>query len=207
MAIYKFRIICLLIPVLLFFHSSYAQFTDDFSDGNFTTNPVWQGDTSHFTINAGKQLQSNATSSGTIYLSTLNQKVLDAEWQFWINLKFNPSDQNYVKIYLSSDNANLSGSLNGYFIRIGETLALDGIDLYRQNGTTVTPLINGIDAHGAINPVLRIKVIHRSNGDWELYSDITGNNNFNVEGTANDNSFSTLNYFKVSYKLLMTLHM
>jgi len=197
MADNRLRIICFLIPFLFLSHTSFSQFSDNFTDGNFTTNPVWQGSTSFFTVNTSKQLQSNGTGTDSIFLSTPNQKLLDAEWNFWVKLNFSPSDQNFVKIYLSSDHADLTGSLNGYFIRIGETLAMDGIDLYRQDGTVITPLINGVDAHGAVKPVLRIKVIHRANGDWELYSDTTGNSNFKTEGIANDNSISTSAYFGV----------
>jgi hypothetical protein len=190
-------IIFFLIPFLFTFHASFAQFADNFSDGDFTLNPVWQGSTSNFIINSSKQLQSKDTNANSTYLSTPNKKITDAEWQFWIRLNFSPSVSNYVKIYLVSDNADLTGSLNGYFIRIGENGTLDGIDLYRQNGTIVTTLINGIDAHGASKPQLRIKVIHRTNGDWELYSDTTGNNNFKSEGFANDNTITTTDYFGV----------
>jgi hypothetical protein len=197
MTVNRFLISYFLIPFLLFSHYSFAQFSDNFTDGDFTSNPVWQGSTSFFTINGSKQLQSKDTNVNSTYLSTPNKKIIDAEWQFWVRLNFSPSNSNFVKIYLSSDNADLTASLNGYFIRIGETGSLDGIDLYRQNGTVVTTLINGIDAHGAVKPQLRIKVIHRTNGDWELYSDTTGSTNFKAEGIANDNSITTSDYFGV----------
>ena len=197
MAVNNFRIISLLITLLIFFNSCLAQVSDNFTDGDFTTNPSWVGNTTLFSINSNKQLQSNSTGADTITLSTPNKKMLDAEWQFWVNLKLSPSNSNFIKIYLCSDNADLTGSLNGYYLRIGETGALDGIDLYMQTGTVSSRLINGIDAHAAVNPILKIKVIHRSNGDWELYSDTTGNNNFKSEGTANDNSITTTDYFGV----------
>ena len=36
-------------------------------------------------------------------------------------MNFNPSNANYTDIYLVSDNPVLTGSLNGYFVRLGNT--------------------------------------------------------------------------------------
>jgi hypothetical protein len=193
----RFSISLFFILLLFRVHTTFAQFSDNFTDGNFTLNPAWQGSTQFFTINSSKQLQSNGSGSDTIFLVTPSQKLIDAEWQFWLRMNFSPSNQNYIKIYLASDQADLTGNLNGYFIRIGENLSLDGIDLFRQEGAVITPLINGTDGHGAIKPLLRIKVIHRANGDWELYSDTTGGSNFVSEGIANDNIINTSDYFGI----------
>jgi hypothetical protein len=111
----------------------------DFSDNDFTSNPVWDGDQSKFQINGSQQLQLNgASATDTAYLYTANSQVQNTEWNFWVNLKFQPSTQNQLRVYLVSDQQNLYGSLNGYFIQIGETGSNDSVKLYRQDGAVVT---------------------------------------------------------------------
>ena len=48
-------LIFLLIPLVL-----KAQVRDDFSDGNFTSDPAWSGDTAAFEINSLNQLHLNS---------------------------------------------------------------------------------------------------------------------------------------------------
>ena len=64
----KRRILILLVCLRLC--AVQAQVTDDFSDGDFTQNPVWVGDDSLFQINTAKQLQSKATGARDIHLAT-----------------------------------------------------------------------------------------------------------------------------------------
>ena len=47
----------------------FAQVTDDFSDGDFTGNPVWSGSASQFIVNSAKQLQLSNTVAGQSFLS------------------------------------------------------------------------------------------------------------------------------------------
>jgi hypothetical protein len=177
--------------ILIPFHLS-AQFTDNFSDGNFTANPVWEGSTNLFTINAQSQLQSNGpNATSVIYLSTASTRSQNTEWNFLVKLAFNPTSSNYTRIYLMSDQTNLSGSLNGYYIRIGEDGSADGVDLYRQNGTTHTKIIDGIAGRVATTPLVRVRVTLDYDGNWSVFSDNTGNNNFIQEGIISDNTVTT----------------
>ena len=179
---------------------SFAQINDDFSDGDFSTNPVWIGNTGSFSINAGYQLQLDTHGSGVKFLATKNTLIQNIEWNFWLKLDFDPSSNNQLRIYLTSDEKDLTKPLNGYFIKVGENLARDGIDLYRQEGSDETLIIDGMDAHAAKKPELRIKVLHKTNGNWELYSDTLGSKNFALEGISLDTTIKTTSFFGVHCK-------
>ncbi len=176
-----------------------AQLLDDFSDGDFTASPVWQGDAAHFTVNAARQLQSNGpNATSVIYLSTPNTQCSGTEWQFSVSLNFAPSNASHVRIYLISDQANLKGNLNGYYIRVGEDGTADGVDLFRQSGSTHTKIIDGIAGRAAINPNLGIKVIRDAAGNWQLFSDNSGGTSFAPEGSVADATFTSTAFSGVS---------
>jgi hypothetical protein len=118
-----------------------SQVYDNFSDGNFTVNPVWTGDTSQFQITSSSAvppemkpaLQLNSEGSDTSFLVVANTMMNNTEWQFWIKLSFNTSANNFARVYLVSDQQNLEGNLNGYFVEIGG--AEDSIAFCRQTGS------------------------------------------------------------------------
>jgi hypothetical protein len=180
---------------------SRAQITDAFSDGDFTNTPSWSGDASEYLVNAGFQLQLNGTVADTSYLSFPSPYISNAEWQFWIRLQFAPSDNNNARVYLVSDVANLEGSVNGYYVRMGENGSFDSVDLWEQSGTTHTKIIDGINAHcAASNNVLRVRVVRDAAGNWDLYSDTLGGTNFQLEGSTTDNTHTSCNFFGVFSK-------
>ncbi|HEX8577101.1 MAG TPA: hypothetical protein VF677_12475, partial [Flavobacterium sp.] len=90
-------------------------------------------------------MRSNSTTANSnFYLSTANTLATNCQWEFWVNLQFNPSSANYVDVYLTSDQANLqSANINGYFVKIGNTN--DEVALYKRSGVAVTKLIDGGD--------------------------------------------------------------
>src|SRR5438105_3710542 len=97
----KKLLIC--IAALFVVFNTYAQLTENFSDGDFTTNPVWIGGTADWAVNASFQLQSNNTVvNSTYYLSTDNTKATTAQWDFFCQLSFNPSSANYVDVFLTA---------------------------------------------------------------------------------------------------------
>ena len=123
----KSNLLFLLLSVFSF--SAFAQFQDDFFDGNFDQNPQWFGDIANFQINANNELQLNAPSSGTSQLYVNAPTADSTVWEFYLNMDFSPSSGNRLKVYLSSDNTDFSASVNGYFIQIGESGSNDAIEL------------------------------------------------------------------------------
>ncbi len=188
----------LILSGLMFGLNSHAQVIDDFTDGNSNTNPIWLGDDSLFFVNANFQLQSKGTigSSKEISLATESKQNFGGEWSCWLRFAFNPSTQNYCRYYLCSDQANLKGALNGYYVQLGgSTGNADTISLYKQNGLNRTRLIAG--RAGTIvktNNVLQLKILCDSLGNWQLYSDTSALDNYILEGNAFDNTFTTSLY-------------
>jgi hypothetical protein len=174
-----------------------AQVADDFSDGNFTSYPAWIGDTSLFTINYGSAippemkpaLQLDAVGSDTAILYLPNVLIQNTQWLWWLKLSFNTSANNFARIYLVSDQADLSDSLNGYFIQVGG--ADDSVGLYRQTGTNIEKLLTVDMAYtGNSSNVLRIKVLHFADGLWQIFTDPSGGYDFQDGGSVFDAGFS-----------------
>ena len=69
----------LILLILLITKSLQAQiFEDGFSDGNFTTNPIWSGNDSSFivsTLNGNALLRLNDNKASTSYLSTTSTGI------------------------------------------------------------------------------------------------------------------------------------
>lgn len=195
----QLRIICT--GALLLYQSSipvFAQFTDDFSDGDFVINPTWKGDTADFKVNSENSLQLNAPEiSSSSYLYTSSSAIENATWFFHISTDFNPSSANYADVYLVSDNV-AADSSNGYFVRIGNTD--DEVSLYRQDGgrSDKTEIIDGKDDVVDKSDVdIYVKVTRDKKGNWSLLTKPKDKEEFIPEGTAFDNTYLSSTYFGV----------
>ncbi len=166
---------------------SMAQFMDDFSDGNFTSNPTWTGDAVNFEVDGSQKLHLNAPAeSDTSYLSVASGAINDATWEFLVEMDFNPSSSNLTRVYLVSNNADLTGNLNGYYVRLGGETQ-DRISLYRQDGTSSSQLLTSADGLLSTDPSgARVRVTRTATADWELLADTSGGSTFTSIGTVND---------------------
>ena len=99
------RIIIILLLALPGF--CLAQINDDFSDFEFSSSPTWVGDIDSFSAATGILSSNGPAASAVIYLSTSNTMIDNTEWHFKMNLDFNPSTTNFVKVFLVSNNSNL----------------------------------------------------------------------------------------------------
>ncbi len=161
-----------------------AQLTDDFSDGNFTVDPAWSGNSDRFRINGDHQLQLFADGSGTAMLATASQLIDSTEWLFYIKLTFSPSSNNFTRIYLVSDQADLAGTLNGIYLQFGESGTGDAPELFRQEGTTSYSICRGTDGSIAQPFSLNIKVTHASDGSWTIFSAPAGSDAYHLQATG-----------------------
>ncbi|WP_338790137.1 lamin tail domain-containing protein [Bernardetia sp. MNP-M8] len=189
---------------------AFSQLTDDFSDGNFTANPTWTGAnsvnaTTGFVVNGSNRLQTDIPSGGSgtrfAYLSTpitLDLATTNYEWNFEVQLTFSspnpPNTTNKAKIYLFSDQNNLSNSLNGYFIEIA-----DQVTLQKHVGTTesILPLSNGTVTPISSPVSVNIRVVYiadsGSGGSWLVYA-----NNI-LQGEATETATFAANHFGILY--------
>jgi lamin tail-like protein/CHU domain-containing protein len=185
---------------LLSFLSSFSQVTDNFSDGNFSSDPVWNGNADQFIVNTSLQLQLSAEGSGESYLSTINHSINDVEWQFWAKLSFSPSANNNARVYLISDKENLNDSLNAYFLQLGEAGAEDAIELFRQSGTETFSICRASEGLISSSFEIRVKVQRDVSGNWKIYADYQGGDSFQFQTEGTDNTFSSTNFFGVFCK-------
>jgi hypothetical protein len=165
---------------------------ESFTDGDLNSNPTWFGETGDFIINTDLQLQLFTTTpaADTSYLVTPLWLTLDSiEWQMYIKLGFDPSDNNFSRFYLMSDNENLKNALNGYYLKFGENGSSDAVQLFYQNGTTITSVCRAIDGQIAYSPAVRVKVVRTMAGLWKLFVDPTGGSSFELQAQGIETSF------------------
>ncbi len=177
----KFRIFAALFAAVLPLLSP-AQVSDDFSDGNFTENPEWSGNTDLFTVAAypldetNLMLRSNSPGQAVYYLSTPSFIATETSWEFFVNARFSLSGANFIDAYLVADNADLNAVENGYFIRIGRTQR--DITFWKKSDGSDEMLIDGPDNmvnSGTNNPV-NMRITRNADGFWTVQADpgVTG---------------------------------
>lgn len=199
---YTMRFFALLWCLTLVFKLN-AQVSDNFTDGDYSTNPSWTPSSpTDFTVSAGQLKSANTTSNSSFYISTTNTISANCTWEFWVNLQFATSGSNYVDVYLTSDNSNLLASnINGYFVRIGNTS--DDICLYKSTAGTNTVIIDGANStvSSSSNNLIKVKVTRTSANLFTLERDLSGSGSSYVsEGSITDNTFSSSAFFGIVIK-------
>lgn len=183
------RYLLTLLLLLASFHAK-SQLVEDFSDGDFTNNPSWQGQSGKFQVVSEALQLNNAPISDEAYLTTEALTKDSTFWSFRVQLDFAPSANNRVRVYLVTNSLNLNGPLDGYFVQIGETGSQDGVDLYRQDGSNITRIIDGMPATAANNPDFLVEVIRNKQGEWSLWIDSAASGNLQWQGQAIDTTYN-----------------
>lgn len=165
-----------------------AQVSEDFSDGDFSANPSWSGTASDYIINTSFQLQLNNTVGATSYLSTAHglSDLDNKEWRFWTKQTFSSSGSNYGRVYLTASNPDLSSDPDGFYLLFGEALSDDAVRLFKVQSGLHTEILNGPLAQIAASFTMGVKVVRDNSGNWDLYLDDTGGENFILAASAND---------------------
>ncbi len=177
-----------------------AQFTENFSDGDFTINPAWVGGTTDWIVNPGFQLQSNnSIVNSSYYLSTQSSLATTAQWEFFCKLSFNPSSTNYIDVFLTASMSDiLQPATTGYFVRMGGTD--DEISLYRKDNGTISKIIDGVNGIlNSSNNDIKIKVVRDATNQWLLTRDLNATGSFN-EGNATDATYLSSAFFSILVK-------
>ncbi|MDR2083384.1 MAG: lamin tail domain-containing protein [Bacteroidales bacterium] len=158
--------ILLFIALVNFVH---AQFNDNFDDGNFALEPQWQGHPHLFCINDDNVLQLCAENENEAFLFTENKMLNKTEWNFNINLRFSPSANNFLIVWLVADTLIPELISKGYYLKFGEAGQNDAIELYSYSNSEHIKILRGVDANIASSFNKDIK-IENDNGKWTLFS-------------------------------------
>ena len=182
---------------------SIAQLSDDFSDGDLLS-PDWQGQTSLFSVTNGELQLTDVNYEGSptaIYLDAPTSLGELTTWSFLVRLDFSPSSSNFARIYLSSNAADISGSLQGYYLQIGGISGSDdALVLYRQDGEggdrelILSGLTGGVGADPAI---ARVEITRSTSGEWSLWADYSGGDDLQLQGVATDDTFNIGQFFGI----------
>ncbi|MDR0507025.1 MAG: lamin tail domain-containing protein [Dysgonamonadaceae bacterium] len=180
----------------------FSQFSDNFSDGLFTNitgnrNVEWTGDVGDFIVNSNKQLQLSATGKGPSQLRTSFSALKNASWEFYVKMDFEPTTANYARIYLASDEEDLKGELNGFFVRIGHSdknICL----MASQKGKDNQILIKGTEKRlNSSSNAVKIKATLNENGNLNLYSQLESENDFTLEGSCTITNLPVSRWFGI----------
>lgn len=143
----------------------------------------WFGDTAYFFPEGGMLRLEGPQESSTLYFATQNNLCDSTEWNFEVELGFNPSSTNFVRIYLMSDVDDLKSPLNGYFVQLGQSGGKNNIQIFRQQGTFSTLIFSGFSMFNAAKGLaVRVRIKRLSNSVWQVFSGVPGAYSWKQEG-------------------------
>ncbi len=182
----------------------YSQVTENWTRVSLNESPQWIGKSDMFFVNTElNRLDLRAPEeSSSAFLFTTSESISNAEWNFSVTLDFNPSSSNYCLIYLCSNQSEVNESLEGFYVKIGDTS--DNVSLWKQKEGELVKLIDGTE--GLLNLSgfkLNVKVTRDDKGNWNLYSSLN-DNEFLLEGEVFDDDIYSCAFYGLFCKFTAT---
>jgi len=198
--------------------SGQITFTESFGDGDFTSDPPWNGSDSTWFIAVNSDVAGGATNSFTLRLNKLapasgieyistqrtNSWGISQSWSFWMGRRAqSATDANQSVMWLWASEADLtSASIDGYRIRFGDDSGQfgtndDEIILQRVDDGVPTNILlsSGAIPNGSTDVGFMIRVTRSSSSEWNLYtSTLPTSNGMGVVATDIPDASSTLSY-------------
>ncbi len=162
---------------------------DSFSDGNFTSNPMWGGTTASWTVVANSDVAAgatgsqtvrlNATTAGTSYLSSqIPVFSTSQEWGVFIGRRAQPftlANQQYFWLYANEADLT-STTVDGYRLAIGDNTGVgDEIRLeYIVNGSVSATVITSTDSimNNLTDIGFLIRVTRSVTGTFQIFTSV-----------------------------------
>jgi hypothetical protein len=189
-----FKHITILVALFCCSLSANAQFSDNFSDGNLTSNPIWQGDVANFVVTANKELQLQAPDAGSSIIYTPYILQDSMVWEALVRLEFSASTSNQLRLYLMWDSNDFANG-KGYYLEFGESGNNDAIRLLRAENTNTTLATATLGAIAAEPTTVRIRMTRDAKGVWMLGADYKGGYAFQKEFSIADAKLNFKNAF------------
>ena len=185
------KVICfltVLLGIVMINTMASGQLADSFSDGDFTSNPTWTGDTGSWQIVTNSDVAADASNSNTLRLnhsqSESGQQYLGTQrsgswgteqsWSFWLGRRNKAaSNQNNSVVWLWANESDFeSVTVDGYRVRFGDNSGDDNIVLQRVDDGTATNRITstGTVPNGLTDIGFMVRVTRTSASLWTLYS-------------------------------------
>lgn len=167
-----------------------------FDDGILPAN--WLGQNTYFEIDNLNQLHLNAPAGTSLAnLKWPAPQTVNVIWEFYFKYTFSASTTNYANFYLYSAEEDAASATNqAYFLKLGGAAGtIDKIELIYQNGSSKTTVLESrAGIVGASTVSMRVRVSKMATGNWELFVDDKGGNNFTKEATGLHSSSTRFAY-------------
>ncbi len=208
----------LIILFLLFPSFTFAQFTDDFEDGdisNWTESTVGRWAASDISpLNGSYSLHhifDNTVDDRdriSIDLPIIDLNTETTTWRFRVKHGFDPSSSNNWSIFLISDSDASqmypSGSANGYAVGVNYTGLTDTLKFWKITSGGASEIFKTsvnwqLDIGTSKSPA--IETVRLPNGNWEIRINVDGDfNNLTTVGSGFDDNYLFTDYFGIYYE-------